>query len=80
MKTTFLLATIILTLAACASNKNEGTLASADTSNLVCEQTVKTGSHMKRKRCITPEQAKAEKLAAQEYIRNNTAGRSTTSD
>lgn len=80
MRTTFLLAAIILTLAACASNTTEGNVASSDTGNLVCEQIAKTGSHMKRKRCITQEQSEAEKLAAQEYMRNNTTGRSSTSD
>lgn len=72
MKNTFLLAFILTTTMACSSSTTKPGDKSADTSNLVCEKTATTGTHMKRKRCVSREQAERERLAAQDYMRKNT--------
>jgi len=60
-------------LSACSGTKSannaNGTQKVASNKNIVCERTAGTGSHLKKKTCMTRAQAKALKQQSQEDMR-----------
>ena len=66
-------------LSGCNSTSNsQGTEVAQQKSELVCEVVAKTGSHMKKRRCVSQAQARLEREQAQEEIRRNQMGGSKT--
>ena len=62
-------------LSGCSStSSSQGTEVAQEKSELVCEVVAKTGSHMKKRRCVSKAQARLERERAQEELRRNQLG------
>ena len=71
-----LAASMGLILTACAGSKagnNQEQKVAASTSDRVCTKTVTVGSHFKKKRCVSKEQAEQERIESQELLRRGSA-------
>jgi uncharacterized protein YcfL len=64
----------------CSSNQQKTDSQSASNSDLVCEYTMKTGSHIKKKRCISRQQAEIERSMAESFIRDQGMDTGSTAD
>ncbi len=68
-----LAASIGLLLSACAGNKAGNTTTDkvvADNEDRVCVKAARVGTHLKKKRCMSKEQAEEEREVAQELMRS----------